>query len=98
MGEAVLHLSKVVLDYKLGQIILENRLFFGCLFEIIKALTNSSQCILLCKNFSSLICNLLSFSAATFHFEVFFTKNTTLQVSVDGFKVSVVRLREVSVL
>ena len=41
---------------------------------------------------------LVSFSTAIFPFEVFFTKKTTSQVSVDGFKVSVVRLREVSVL
>ena len=31
-------------------------------------------------------------------FEVLFTKNNTCQVSVDGFKVSVVHLKEVSVL
>ena len=37
--------------------------------------------------------NLLSFSGTTFCFEVFFTKNATSQpVSVDSFKVSVVRL------
>ena len=33
-----------------------------------------------------------------FRFEVLFTKNSTLQVSVDDSKVSVVRLREVSVI
>ena len=78
---------------------MENGLFFVRLFETLKALTNSSQCTLLCgKKFASVIRNLLSFSAATFHFEVFFNKNTTLQVSFDGFKVSFVCLREVSVL
>ena len=58
-----------------------------CVFEIVKALTNYSQGIYLCnKNFASVICNLLSFSANTFRFEVFSAKNSTSQVSVDGLK------------
>ena len=74
------------------------RLFFVCLkslklFKIHKALTDSSRCIELSnKNFASVILNLLSFSAPVFRFKVFFTKNTTSQGSVDGFKVSVVHL------
>ena len=57
-----------------------------------------SRLIMLCsKDFASVIPNLLSFSAATFHFEVFFIK-TTSQMSVDGFEVSIDHLREVSVL
>ena len=81
------------------EIILENGLLFVRMFEILKALPNYSQHISLRnKNFASVIRNLLPFSAQKFRFEVFFTKNTNSQVSVDGFKVSVVRLRQVSVL
>ena len=47
--------------------------------------------------FAPVIRNLLSFLAAIFNFELFFTKNATSQLSVNGFKVSIVRLREVSV-
>ena len=69
------------------------------LFEILRAPNNSSKRIHECnKNFAYAIRNLLSFSAAAIHFEVFFSKNTTSHVSVVGFKVPVVRLREVSVL
>ena len=64
------------------------------MFKILKAFTNSSQHISLSNdNFASVICNLLSFSATTFRFEVFYTENTTSQVFFDGFKVSVVRLK-----
>ena len=96
---AVLRLSKVVKTTNWDDIILENGLFFVRMFEILKALTNSSQRISLCnKNVASVIRILLSFTAHTLRFKVFFSKNTTSQVSVDGFKVSVARLREVSVL
>ena len=64
-------------------------------------LTNLNVLSYVIRNFASVIRNLLSFSAHTFRFEVFFTntqKNITSQVFVDGCKVSVVRLREVSVL
>ena len=48
-------------------------------FEILQALTNSSQRVKSCnKNFASVIRDLLSFSAPTFRFEVFFTKNRCL--------------------
>ena len=51
---------------------------FVCLSQILKALANYPQRIYLCnKNFAYVIRNLLSFLAATFRFEVFFTKNTT---------------------
>ena len=88
------------LKLHLGQNILENGLFLERMFKILKTLTNSSRRILLSnKNFASVIRNFLSFSAPTFSFEVFFTKSTASQVSVDSFKVSVVRcVREVSVL
>ena len=67
------------------------------MFKILKAIINYSQCISLCnKNFASIIRNLLSFSAQTLRFQVFFTISTNLQVSIDGFKVSIVSLREVS--
>ena len=57
------------------------------MFEILKFLTNSSQRISLCyKNFAYVIRNLLSFSAAEFHFEVFFTKNTNSQVPLTVLK------------
>ena len=69
------------------------------MFEILKALTHSSRRIWLSnENFAPVVRYLLSFSAPAFGFEVFFFKNTTSQVSVDGFKVSVIRLREVSLL
>ena len=64
---------------KLQTGILGKRLLFECPFEILKDLTNSSQCILFCgKNLAYVIRNLLSLSAATFRFEVFFTKKTLL--------------------
>ena len=70
----------------------------NCVCGILKALTLLSVYSCIVRSFASEVRNLLLVSSATFHFEVFFTKNTTSQVSVDGFKVSVVRLREVSVL
>ena len=72
---------------------------FVCLVETLYVLTSFSQHIqYVVRIVVSVICNLLSFSAATLHFGVFLTKNTTSQVPVDGFKGSVVRVREVSVL
>ena len=72
--------------YKLGQNNIGKWIVFVCMFEILKALINYSLRILLCnKNFASVIRYLLSFSAHTFRFEVFFTKNPTSQVSVEGF-------------
>ena len=59
---------------------------FLCLFEILKALTNSSRRILFSsKSFPYRIRDLLSFSAPTFKFcGIFNNKNTTSQVSVDS--------------
>ena len=74
-----------VVKLQTGTNISDKGLFFVRMFEILNN-----------KNFAPV--NLLSFSAPTFRFEVFFTKNTTSQMSVDGFKVSVVRLSEMSVL
>ena len=74
-----LRLSKVVKTKNWEKIILaENGLFSVRMFEILKALTNSSQRISLCnKNFASVIHNLPSFSAPIFRFEPFHT-NTLL--------------------
>ena len=57
-------LSKVVKTTKWDKMKLETGLFFVRMFEILKALTNSSQLIWLCnKNFASVIRNLRSCSA-----------------------------------
>ena len=50
------------------------------------------------KNVASVNRNLLSFSAHTFRQGVYHKLNTTSKVSVDSFKVPIVRLRAVSVL
>ena len=72
---------------------------FVRMFEIVNALTNSSRRICLRnKNFTSLNLlnrNLLSYPATTYtciYFKTLFTKNSSSQVSVEVFKVSVVRL------
>ena len=82
------------LSYKLGQKYWKMDFFFLCLFEILKVLPNSPQRVSSCsKNFAYVIFIYCHFPQLYFDFEVLFTeKNTTSQVSVDGFKVSVVRL------
>ena len=74
-------------NYKLEQINIGKLIVFVCMFEIVNALTNSSRRIKLRnKNFASLngvVC--FHIQHVHFCFEVLFTKNYILQVSVEGF-------------
>ena len=84
------------------KIIFGNLIIFVRLFEIANALANFPQRIWL-RNRNFLIKSpkiVIYFHVQHFHsrFSALFTKNSTWQVSVVGFKVSIVRLREVSVL